>query len=64
MDMNMCLVEVIYKYDLSEAVKETKEIVDNSNWIVEITQADDQKSMEILAETLTPIARDLLNVTG
>ena len=64
MDMNMCLVEVIYKYDLSEAVKETKEIVDNSNWIVEITQADDQKSLEILAETLTPIARDLLNVTG
>jgi len=29
MDMNMCMVEVIYKYDLSDAVKETKAIVDN-----------------------------------
>ena len=64
MDMNMCMVEVIYKYDLSDAVKETKEIVDNDDWIISIRQADGDRSLEILAETMTPIARDLLNVTG
>ena len=64
MDMNMCMVEVIYKYDLSDAVKETKEIVDSGDWIVEIRQADGERTKEILGETLTPIARDLLNVTG
>ena len=32
-DMNMCAVELIYKYNLTEAVKETKDIVVEQNWI-------------------------------
>jgi hypothetical protein len=64
MDMNMCLVEVIYKYNLSEAVKETKAIVDDSQWIIDIREASYNDSMAILGETMIPIARDLLNITG
>lgn len=48
MDMNMCMVEVIYKYDLSDAVKETKDIVD-SDWIHELRAADPEGREDILA---------------
>jgi hypothetical protein len=64
MDMNMCVVEVVYKYNLSDAVKETKAIVDNSQWIIDIREASTNKSKEILAKTLRPIAHQLLNITG
>ena len=64
MDLNMCAVEVIYKYDLSDAVKEVKAIVSDENWISEIRAADGNRSLEILGDTLDPIAEKLMNVTG
>ena len=33
LDVNMCGIELIYKYNLTEAIKETQEIVVESNWI-------------------------------
>jgi hypothetical protein len=60
MDMQMCMVDVVYKYDLSQAVKETVDIVNDSSWIIELRAADAERSIEILAQTLNPIARDLL----
>jgi hypothetical protein len=42
---------------LSEAVKETKNIVDDDQWIYSIRQASGEDSKEILAMTLTPVAK-------
>lgn len=33
LDVNMCAIELIYKYNLSEAIKDTKEIIVESDWI-------------------------------
>ena len=32
-DANMCAVELIYKYNLTDAVKDTKNIVVEETWI-------------------------------
>ena len=64
MDLNMCMVEVIYKFELSDAVKETVNIMNNQDWIIEIRQADGKAYSDILAKTLQPVASSLLNSTG
>lgn len=64
MDLNMCLIEVIYKYDLSDAVKQTKAIVDNQNWLEDMLSLSPEKSREKLGVALDPIAMKLLNSTG
>ena len=64
MDLNMCLVEVIYKYDLSEAVKQTKDIVDNQQWLESMSSLDPESAKEKMGVALEPIAQRLLNVSG
>ena len=64
MDLNMCLVEVIYKYDLSEAVKQTKDIVDNQQWLESMSSLDTESAKEKMGVALEPIAQRLLNVSG
>jgi hypothetical protein len=50
MDMNMCAVEIIYKYNLTEAVKETKKLVVEENWIHNLKSArNETKVREIVA---------------
>ena len=60
MDLNMCLVEVIYKYDLSDAVKQTKDIVDDQNWIETMKSLNTTEATAKMAVALDPIARQLL----
>ena len=64
MDLNMCLVEVIYKYNLSDAVKQTKEIVDDQKWLETMKDLDEESAREKMAVAMEPIANKLLNVTG
>jgi hypothetical protein len=64
MDLNMCLVETIYKYDLSEAVKETKNIVDNQSWLETMKDLDPEGARAMMGEAMGPIANKLLNVSG
>jgi hypothetical protein len=64
MDLNMCAVEVIYKFGLSKAVKETVDIMNNQNWIIEIRNAEGKAYRDILGKTLEPIASSLLGISG
>jgi hypothetical protein len=64
MDLNNCAVAVSYKYNLSDAVKDTVEIMDNLDWIIEISEADGKAYRDILAKTLQPIASSLHNQSG
>ena len=64
MDLNMCLVEVIYKYNLSAAIKQTKEIVDDQKWLETMKDLDEQQARDKMAVALEPIAQQLLNKTG
>ena len=60
----MCLVEVIYKYDLSEAVKQTKDIVDDQKWLESMSSLDSEAARDKMGVALEPIAQRLLNVSG
>jgi hypothetical protein len=57
-------MKVVYKFNLSAAVKETIELVNNQNWIIEICQADGKAYKDILAKALEPIASGLLGISG
>jgi hypothetical protein len=65
MDLNMCLVETIYKNGLSQAVKESKGIVDDQDWSQIIRDLEpDEAPHQNLAMVLDPIAMEFLNVSG
>ena len=55
----MDFMDIVYKYEISEAIKLIVESVNNRSWVIELREADAIKSREILAETLDPLARDL-----
>jgi hypothetical protein len=55
---------VIYKYDLSEAVKQTKEIVDDQQWLESMRDLDTESAKDKMGIALEPIAQRLLNVSG
>lgn len=41
MDFNMCSIDVIYKYNLSSAIRLTKEMVTSPNWATSIENSDE-----------------------
>ena len=56
MEFNMCSIDVIYKYNLSQAVKDTKEFVTSPSWATAVDEADEEEFKSILGATLDPIS--------
>ena len=56
MDMNMCAIEIIYKYNLTEAVKQTKHHVIEQNFIHNLKSArNETKVREIMSVAISPM---------
>ncbi len=65
MDVNMCAIEIIYKYNLTEAVKETKETVVESTWIHNLKSSKSEDEVRgHVAQAINPLSMKMMNAPG
>ena len=59
MEFNMCSIDVIYKYNLSQAIKDTRDLVTNKGWKTALEGANEEQFKGLLGITLDPISTQL-----
>lgn len=64
MEFNMCSIDVIYKYNLSSAIKDTRDLITSDNWKTALDNADEEQFKGLLGATLDPISSQLFKVSG
>ena len=63
-DMGICVQNVLTKYDLSDAVAETRQTASDPGWLKAVRDAEEPQAKAMLGETLDPISQQLLGADG
>ena len=61
----MCAIEIIYKYNLTESVKKTQEIVVDFDWIHALkTSKNETQVRQQVAKAIDPLSKHMMNAPG